>query len=126
MDGTTRRSVLVIEDDTDIRELMDTVLQRAGYIVHQSPNGRDGIAAARRLQPDVITCDVRLPDVPGYDVARELRAVTEAPILMVSGSSSLVDDLAGLAIGRCAALIKPFYPRELCERVDDVLSVGVG
>jgi DNA-binding response OmpR family regulator len=116
------RTVLVIEDDADIRDLMAAVLQRSGFRVRTASTGADGVAAVRLQDPDVVTLDTGLPDGDGLDVAREIRGVSDAPIILVSGSCDLPSVVAGLGIDRCGYLAKPFLPRNLCQRVEEAVA----
>lgn len=116
------RTVLVIEDDADIRDLMAAVLERSGFEVRTAGTGADGVAVVRLHEPDVITLDTGLPDKDGLDVAREIRAVSDAPVILVSGSCDLPAVVAGLGLERCSYLAKPFLPRNLCDRVEEALA----
>lgn len=116
------RTVLVIEDDSDIRDLMAAVLERSGFTVHTAGTGSDGVDAVRLHEPDVVTLDTGLPDKDGLDVAREIRAVTDSPIILVSGSGDLAGVAAGLDLARCGYLAKPFLPRNLCAQVEQAMA----
>lgn len=108
---------LVIEDDQDIRELVRTVLSQAGFEVTVSGSGAEGVAAARRLSPDVITLDLGLPDIDGFEVARQIREFSDAYIVMLTARAEELDTLIGLESGADDYLTKPFRPRELRARV---------
>lgn len=122
--GNNQGTVLVIEDDADIRDLMETVLALTGFTVHKAGTGQDGIDAVRTHAPDVITLDVGLPDMAGYDVAREIRRITDCPIIMVSGKSDLVDGVTELDIERCDYLTKPFTPGDLRKHVLSAIQLA--
>ncbi|MDR6438804.1 DNA-binding response OmpR family regulator [Paenarthrobacter nicotinovorans] len=109
------RTCVVIEDDTDIRDLIALILTDAGFEVHACETGHDGVVAAERLNPDLITLDVGLPDMDGREAARLLAAVSPAPILMITAFAELDDELHAIASGATAYLIKPFRPRQLRE-----------
>lgn len=104
---------LIIEDDADIRGLVEVVLSGAGFETHTASTGADGIEAARRLDPALITLDIGLPDIDGHDVARRIREFTETPIIMLTARAKPTDELAGMASGAAAYLTKPFRPRQL-------------
>lgn len=108
---------LVIEDDQDIRELVRTVLTQAGFEVSVAGSGVEGVAAARRLNPDVITLDLGLPDIDGFEVARQVREFSDAYIVMLTARAEELDTLIGLESGADDYLTKPFRPRELRARV---------
>ncbi|MFJ5862561.1 response regulator transcription factor [Pseudarthrobacter sp. NPDC092439] len=108
---------LVIEDDQDIRELVRTVLTQAGFEVTVASSGAEGVAAARGLSPDVITLDLGLPDIDGFEVARQIREFSDAYIVMLTARAEELDTLIGLESGADDYLTKPFRPRELRARV---------
>jgi DNA-binding response OmpR family regulator len=111
------RSAVVVEDDPDIRELLVTVLGQAGFVVSDTSTGFDGLAAARRVDPDLVTLDLSLPDMDGIEVCRELRGFTDAYVVIITARSEEVDRLIGLEVGADDYLTKPFSPRELRARV---------
>lgn len=108
---------LVIEDDHDIRELVRVVLSQAGFDVHVATTGTAGVEAARELQPLVITLDLGLPDIDGFEVARQIREFSEAYIVMLTARAEELDTLMGLESGADDYLTKPFRPRELRARI---------
>ncbi|MBT2515264.1 response regulator transcription factor [Arthrobacter sp. ISL-30] len=108
---------LVIEDDHDIRELVRVVLSQAGFDVHVATSGAAGVEAARELQPLVITLDLGLPDIDGFEVARQVREFSEAYIVMLTARAEELDTLMGLESGADDYLTKPFRPRELRARI---------
>lgn len=109
------RICLVIEDSDDIRGLITVVLSRAGFDVRAVANGAEGIAAAAEPSVSLITLDLGLPDMDGFVVARTIRAVSAAPLLLLTARSESDDILAGMASGAAAYLTKPFRPKELQE-----------
>lgn len=126
--GTLRaHTVVVIEDDPDIRELVRSVLARTGVLVHTAENGIDGIALVERVRPDLVTLDIGLPDIDGYEVARRLRLSARASdvrILMLSARSHELDPARGRDSGAELHLSKPFRPRELRAQVEELLSLA--
>lgn len=108
---------LVIEDDQDIRELVRTVLSQAGFDVTVASSGSEGVLAAKRLKPDVITLDLGLPDIDGFEVSRQIREFSDAYIVMLTARAEELDTLIGLESGADDYLTKPFRPRELRARV---------
>jgi two-component system OmpR family response regulator len=108
---------LVIEDDQDIRELVRTVLSQAGFQVTVAASGAEGVLAAKNLNPDVITLDLGLPDIDGFEVSRQIREFSDAYIVMLTARADELDTLIGLESGADDYLTKPFRPRELRARV---------
>lgn len=114
-------SVLVVEDADDIRELIVGVLRRAGMDVREVSTGGDALARVREQQPDLVVLDLGLPDVDGTEVCRQLRAMSDCYVLMLTGRAEEVDMLIGLAVGADGYMLKPFSPRELTARVQSML-----
>lgn len=114
--GDTRVG-LVIEDDHDIRELVRVVLTQAGFEVTAASSGAEGVLAAKELDPAVITLDLGLPDIDGFEVARQIRQFSDAYIVMLTARAEELDTLIGLESGADDYLTKPFRPRELRARV---------
>ncbi len=108
---------LVIEDDQDIRELVRTVLTQAGFEVSVASSGAEGVLAAKTLNPDVITLDLGLPDIDGFEVSRQIREFSDAYIVMLTARTDELDTLIGLESGADDYLTKPFRPRELRARI---------
>ena len=114
-------TVLLVEDERKLRELVRTYLERAGFSVLSTDSGAEAIMVATTAAPDLIVLDLGLPDVPGETVAREVRAVTSTPILMLTARTSEEDRIAGLELGADDYVTKPFSPRELVLRVQAIL-----
>jgi DNA-binding response OmpR family regulator len=115
------QSVLVVEDTDEIRELVVTVLRRAGMDVREATTGAECLAEVRREAPDVVVLDLGLPDADGTEVCRQLRAETDCYVLMLTARAEEVDLLIGLAVGADGYMSKPFSPRELVARVQTML-----
>jgi DNA-binding NarL/FixJ family response regulator len=112
--------VLVVDDDEAQRELISTVLGRAGFSTVDAANGEEAMAAARRHQPRLVVLDVLLPDVSGYEVCHRLRDEfgSTVSIVFLSGERTEgLDRAAGLLVGADDYLVKPFSPDELLARV---------
>lgn len=117
-------TVLVVEDDADIREVEEYNLQREGYDVLTAEDGDEALEVARDRKPDLVVLDLMLPGTDGVEVCRTLRAdgVTEAiPVIMVTAKDTESDVVLGLGVGADDYLTKPFSPRELLARVKAVL-----
>lgn len=121
-------TILVIEDDADIVELLQYNLSKEGFRVRIARDGDTGIQEARRYRPDLILLDLMLPGVDGLEVCRRLKRDPElstTPIVMVTAKSEESDVVTGLEMGADDYLSKPFSPRELLARVRAVLRRGV-
>jgi DNA-binding response OmpR family regulator len=115
------RTILVVDDDKKIVELVSLYLKRDGYSVLAAYDGQEALDTARRKQPDLIVLDLLLPELDGTDVCRLLRAESHVPIIMLTARSTDEDKLLGLDIGADDYLTKPFNPRELVARIRAVL-----
>jgi len=108
----------VVEDDDGIAEPLVAGLTREGFEVQRAANGTDALAAPL---PDLVLLDLRLPDMDGYAVARELRARSRVPIIMVTARGEEVDRVVGLELGADDYVVKPFGLRELVARINAVM-----
>jgi DNA-binding response OmpR family regulator len=113
--------VLVVEDTDEIRELVTTVLTKAGMDVRAVGTGAACMEELRLRPPDVIVLDLGLPDTDGTEVCRQIRAESECYVLMLTARAEEVDLLIGLAVGADGYMAKPFSPRELVARVQAML-----
>lgn len=118
---TSASSILIADDDEDIRVLVSTVLTNAGFRA-EAVNG--GVPVLAADQPQIYVLDVRMPDMSGLEVCRQLKAKGQltSPILLISAESSTDDIAAGFAAGCDDYLPKPFRASELVRRVDHLLS----
>jgi DNA-binding response OmpR family regulator len=117
-------TVLVVEDEPKLRDLVRSYLERAGFTVLSTGSGAEAITMAAGAAPDLVVLDLRLPDVPGETVARELRGVAATPILMLTAKTTEDDRVRGLELGADDYVTKPFSPRELVLRVQAILRRG--
>jgi DNA-binding response OmpR family regulator len=113
--------VLVVEDERKIRELVRGYLERDGHQVLTTASGAEALMLARAQTPHLVVLDLRLPDVPGEEVARELRTFSSVPILMLTAKATEDDRIRGLEAGADDYVTKPFSPRELVLRVRAIL-----
>jgi two-component system alkaline phosphatase synthesis response regulator PhoP len=120
------KTILVIDDEPKIVEICRDYLKAAGFEVVTAGDGPKGLAAARRLRPDLIVLDLMLPEMDGLDVCRELRRESNIPIVMLTARVEETDKLIGLELGADDYLTKPFSPRELVARVRTVLRRAGG
>ncbi|TFV79389.1 response regulator transcription factor [Blastococcus sp. CT_GayMR19] len=119
-------TVLVVDDEPKIRELVGAYLRREGYHVVLADNGIAALRAAERLRPDLLILDLGLPDVPGEELLRLLRRSSDLPVIMLTARASEGDRVAGLRLGADDYVTKPFSPRELVARVEAVLRRAGG
>ena len=117
-------TVLVVEDERKLRDFIRSYLERAGFTVLTTGSGAEAISLAATAAPDLVVLDLGLPDVPGEEVARELRATAATPILMLTAKSTEEDRIRGLELGADDYVTKPFSPRELVLRVQAILRRG--
>jgi DNA-binding response OmpR family regulator len=117
-------TVLLVEDERKLRDLVRSYLERAGLTVLSTGSGAEAISLASASAPDLVVLDLGLPDVPGESVARELRADREVPILMLTAKATQEDRITGLELGADDYVTKPFSPRELVLRVQAILRRG--
>ena len=115
------QTVLVVEDTDEIRELVVTVLTKAGMDVRAVASGGACMEELRRSVPDVVVLDLGLPDADGTEICRQIRAETQCYVLMLTARAEEVDLLIGLAVGADGYMAKPFSPRELVARVQAML-----
>ncbi len=114
-------TVLVVEDELKIRELVRRYLEREGLSVLTTSSGAEALTMLETQQVDLIVLDLNLPDVSGETVAAEVRSRSAIPILMLTAKSTEADRIRGLELGADDYLTKPFSPRELVLRVQAVL-----
>jgi len=112
---------VIIEDDADIRHLLETVLTQAGFEVIATGNGLDGVQAVRAYDPMVTTLDVSMPGIDGFEAAKRIRAFSNTYLVMLTARDEEIDTLQGLEAGADDYLTKPFRPRELRARVEAML-----
>jgi two-component system phosphate regulon response regulator PhoB len=116
--------VLIIEDETDLRELLQYNLKAAGYEVMVANDGQTGLQLAREHQPDLVLLDIMLPDTTGLDVCRLLKShpeTRETQVMMVTAKGEEIDRVVGFELGADDYVVKPFSTRELLLRVQAVL-----
>ena len=124
---TKRQSILIVEDEEDILELIQYNLSREGYRVSGVRDGEEALDLIRRSNPDLVVLDLMLPGLDGLEICRRLKAdeITRAiPVIMVTAKGEESDVVLGLGIGADDYLPKPFSPRELVARAKAVLRRG--
>jgi DNA-binding response OmpR family regulator len=115
------RTVLVVDDEPDIRRVVVAYLSQAGYRTVEAADGGQALELAAERRPDVVVLDLGLPDLDGIEVCRRLRTFTDAYVLMLTARTEEVDTLIGLSVGADDYLTKPFSPKVLLARVGTLL-----
>lgn len=114
-------TILVVDDEPNIVELVRLYLRKEGFSVESASNGREGLEKARSLKPALVLLDIMMPEMDGIEVCRALRKDGEIPVIMLTARSDDVDKIVGLELGADDYVTKPFNPRELVARVKAVL-----
>ena len=114
-------SVLIVEDDKNIRELLQMYLEKEGYAVTVAGDGGQGLTKFRTIKPDLVLLDVMMPVMDGWAVCRNIRAESQTPIIMLTAKGELDDKVAGLKSGADDYITKPFEMREVLARIEAVL-----
>lgn len=119
-----KQTVLIIEDEPELHEILTYNLEAQGYVVHVCEHGTEGLKTVQKLVPDIILLDVMLPGMDGLEICRHLRsnnATKRIPILMMTAKSEEVDQLVGFQMGADDYVTKPFKIRVLIERIKSLL-----
>jgi two-component system response regulator CpxR len=114
-------SVLIIDDDLELGDMVVRLLSREGYSVEQRTDGEQGLRAALTGEYDVVLLDVMMPRLDGLQLLRELRAKSQVHVIMLTAKGDEVDRVVGLELGADDYLPKPFFTRELIARIKAVL-----
>ena len=114
-------TVLVVDDEVKIVEVVRSYLENAGYKVIEAYDGKDALHKFERLQPGLVILDLMLPDISGEEVCRQIRKKSHVPIIMLTAKVGEEDLLQGLGLGADDYITKPFSPRELMARVEAIL-----
>lgn len=120
-----KNTVLIIDDDKRLRDLLDEYLQGYGYNILTLPDGLAAVETIVARRPDIVVLDVMLPVRDGLDVLRAIRAALPTPVIMLTAKGEDADRIVGLELGADDYLSKPFNPRELLARIRAVLRRGV-
>ncbi len=115
------KTILVIEDDSNIRELLRLYLEQEGYAVETAQDGLEGLRTFKRIHPDLVLLDLMMPVMDGTQVMKEIRAQSKTPVIMLTAKGETFDKVAGLELGADDYVTKPFEMRELIARVRAVL-----
>ena len=125
--GVDQGTIVVVEDDANIADLLDMYLRREGFRVLQAATGQDGLEIIQREHPRMAILDVSLPGgIDGLEVCRRVRATSPLPVLMLTARDTEVDRVLGLEMGADDYVTKPFSPREVVARVKAILRRAEG
>lgn len=113
--------ILVIDDDANICELLRIFLENEGYKVKSAGDGAEGIATFKAYEPDLVLLDIMLPKKDGWQVCREIREMSQKPIIMITAKGEVFDKVLGLELGADDFIVKPFDTKEISARVKAVL-----
>ncbi len=116
-----RGTIVVVDDEANIADLVDMYLRRDGFRVVTASNGEDGLRVIQEQRPRLVVLDVGLPDIDGLEVCRRLRATSAIPVIFLTARDTEVDRVLGLELGADDYVTKPFSPAELVARVKAVL-----
>jgi DNA-binding response OmpR family regulator len=123
-DPSLERTVVVVEDDVHIADLLDMYLREAGFRVLLAADGERGLQLIGQQRPVLAVLDVGLPDIDGFEVCRRLRHSSDLPVMFLTARDDEVDRLLGLELGADDYVVKPFSPREVVARVKAILRRG--
>ena len=122
--ASQHHSVLVVDDEQDLRALLEQTLAASGYDVTLANDGRAGIKAFFELRPDLVILDVAMPEMDGWTALARIREIADTPVIMLTAMGEVRDRVAGLKQGADDYVVKPFSPAELVARCDAVLRRG--
>jgi two-component system, OmpR family, response regulator len=114
-------SILVVDDDPHIRQLLVFALEKAGYATIEADNGEVALSQVASHGPDLVVLDITMPTMDGLEVCRRLRAKGDLPILFLSSRDDEIDRILGIELGGDDYVVKPFSPREIVARVGGIL-----
>lgn len=121
----SERNILLVEDEEDLLELYKSFLESDGYVVETATKGRDAVNKAKKKKFDMVILDIKLPDIMGDEVARELKAIDESVIIiMVTGFPSFQESIDALDLGIYDILLKPITADELLRAARDAFSTS--
>lgn len=116
-----KRTVLVVDDDPHIRDLLTFALDKAGLATREAGDGEAALAAIAEQQPDLVILDINMPRMDGVEVCRRIRAQGDLPVLFLSSRDDEIDRILGIELGADDYVVKPFSPREVVARVAAIL-----
>src|ERR687894_2603073 len=114
-------TILVVDDEPNIREVVGLYLRRDGHTVVSATDGEEALEVYRESEPDLVVLDLMLPKISGLEVCRRMRADRRVPLIMLTARGEEEERIVGLSLGADDYVVKPFSPRELAARVSAVL-----
>jgi len=117
--------LLVVEDEDNLRKMLTSFLQAEGFAILEARDGLQALALWQDAKPDLVILDIMLPGKSGLDVLKDIRAVDNTPVIMLTARVEEIDKLLGLELGADDYITKPFSPRELTARIKAVLRRAV-
>lgn len=115
------RVAVIIEDEEHVRDLIEVVFKHAGFVTHAAPDGESGVELVRKHDPMIVTLDIEMSDIDGFEVARRIRLFSDSYIVMLTGRDDEADAMMGLDNGADDYIVKPFRPREMRSRINALL-----
>ena len=119
-------SVLIVEDDRNIAELLQMYLEKEGYAVTVAHDGSQGLSKFRTIKPDLVLLDVMMPVMDGWSVCKTIRSESQTPVIMLTAKGETDDKVNGLKIGADDYITKPFEMKEVLARIEAVLRRASG
>jgi two-component system OmpR family response regulator len=121
MIATMSRTILIVDDDPHIRDLLSFALTKAGHATIQACDGEEALTVVAASRPDLVVLDINMPKMDGLEVCRRLRSEGDLPILFLSSRDDEIDRVLGIELGADDYVVKPFSPREVVARVTAIL-----
>ena len=126
MENANKSSILYIEDDPEMIDLVSLILNRQGFQVIGANGGREGLEIVKHTQPDLILLDLMMPDIDGWDVYQQLKtseSTRDIPVIIITAKSQTIDRVLGVQIAKVDDYIsKPFRPGDLIESIKKILA----
>ncbi len=113
--------ILIVDDDTNICEMLRLYFEKEGYTIKTANDGAEGVIAFKTFEPDLVLLDIMLPKKDGWQVCREIREMSSKPVIMITAKGDVFDKVLGLELGADDFVVKPFDMKELSARVKAVL-----
>lgn len=126
--STTKHKILIVDDEPDIRELIEYNLKKEGYQVYTASNGQEGVTEAKRVMPDLIILDIMMPKMDGIEACRILRTMNEFKntfMVFLTARSEEYSEIAGFNVGADDYIAKPIKPRALTSRINAILKRNI-
>lgn len=118
------RSILVVDDEEKIRELIRKYAEFEGYKVYEAANGRDALEILSRENVDLVVLDIMMPELDGFSTCKEMRKISDVPVIMLTAKGEEYDKIHGFELGADDYVVKPFSPKELVMRINAIMKRG--